>query len=112
MRPARRLAQFILPLTLSDRPELRIDPTTLISTGAIANVSGAQVYSVEAAGTYGPLFFQGEYFWFNIDRNAFNRSGALNSRLELCQWEHPLTRCGSPLTIEPILLARANEVVE
>ena len=58
-------------LTLSDRPELRIDPTTLISTGAIANVSGAQVYSIEAAGTYGPLFFQGEYFWFNIDRNAF-----------------------------------------
>ena len=57
-------------LTLSDRPELRIDPTTLISTGAIANVSSAQVYSAEAAATYGPLFFQGEYFWFNIDRNA------------------------------------------
>jgi phosphate-selective porin OprO and OprP len=37
-------------LTLSDRPEVRIDPTTLVSTGAIAGVSGAQVYSVEAAG--------------------------------------------------------------
>ena len=36
-------------LTLSDRPELRIDPTAIITTGAIANVSGAQVYSVEAA---------------------------------------------------------------
>ena len=57
-------------LTLSDRPELRIDPTTLISTGALANVSGAQVYSVEAAATYGPLFFEGEYFWFDINRNA------------------------------------------
>ena len=57
-------------LTLSDRPELRIDPTALISTGAIANVSSAQVYSVEAAGTYGPLFFQGEYFWFNVQRGA------------------------------------------
>jgi phosphate-selective porin OprO and OprP len=57
-------------LTFADRPELRIDPSTLISTGAIANVSGAQVYSVEAAATYGPLFFQGEYFWFNVDRNA------------------------------------------
>jgi phosphate-selective porin OprO/OprP len=56
-------------LTLSDRPELRIDPTTLISTGALAGVSGAQVYSVEAAGTYGPLYLQGEYFWFNVDRN-------------------------------------------
>src|ERR1700687_1886296 len=74
-------AQFLIPpphtlvttaqtLTLSERGELRIDPTTLISTGAIANVSGAQVYSVEAAATYGPLFFQGEYFWFNVDRNA------------------------------------------
>jgi phosphate-selective porin OprO and OprP len=57
-------------LTLSDRPELRLDPTALISTGALAGVSGAQVYSGEAAGTYGPLFFQGEYFWYNIDRNA------------------------------------------
>jgi phosphate-selective porin OprO/OprP len=55
-------------LTLSDRPELRIDPTSLISTGALAGVSGAQVYSVEAAGTYGPLFAQGEYFWYNVDR--------------------------------------------
>jgi phosphate-selective porin OprO/OprP len=50
---------------------LRIDPTTLVSTAAIAGASGAQVYSAEAAGTYGPLFFQGEYFWYNVDRNAF-----------------------------------------
>jgi phosphate-selective porin OprO/OprP len=57
-------------VTFSDRPELRIDPTQLISTGAIANVSGAQVYGVEAAGAYGPLFFQGEYYWFNVERNA------------------------------------------
>jgi phosphate-selective porin OprO and OprP len=58
-------------LTLNDRPELRIDPTTIVSTGALADVSGAQVYSAEAAATYGPLFLQGEYFWFNVDRNAF-----------------------------------------
>ena len=57
-------------LTFSDRPELRIDPTTLISTGAIANVSSAQVYGVEAAGAYGPLLVSGEYFWYNVDRNA------------------------------------------
>ena len=57
-------------LTFSDRPELRIDPTQLISTGAIANVSDAQVYGVEAAGAYGPLFFLGEYYWFNVERNA------------------------------------------
>jgi phosphate-selective porin OprO/OprP len=56
-------------LTLNDRPELRLDPTSLISTGALTGVSGAQVYSAEAAGTYGPLFVQGEYFWYNIDRH-------------------------------------------
>src|SRR4051812_40356231 len=39
-------------------------------TGAIANASGAQVYSVEAAATYGSLILQGEYFWYNIDRTA------------------------------------------
>jgi phosphate-selective porin OprO/OprP len=57
-------------LTLSDRPELRIDPTSIISTGAIPFVSGAQVYSVEAAGSIGSLYLQGEYFWFNVDRVA------------------------------------------
>ncbi len=56
-------------LTLSDRPELRIDPTAILSTGGIANVADAQVYSGEAAAGYGPLFFQGEYFWYNVDRN-------------------------------------------
>src|SRR6202165_4554105 len=71
LQPPHNLIAGTQTLTLSDRPELRIDPTTLISTGALAGVSGAQVYSVEAAGTYGPLFLQGEYFWYNVDRNAF-----------------------------------------
>ncbi len=71
IQPPHNLIAGTQTLTLSDRPELRIDPTTLVSTGAIAGVSGAQVYSAEAAGTYGPLFFQGEYFWYNVDRNAF-----------------------------------------
>ena len=68
--PARNQITGAQTLALSDRPELRIDPTALISTGALAGVSGAQVYSAEAAGTYGPLFFQGEYFWYNVDRTA------------------------------------------
>src|SRR6478735_194795 len=71
IQPPHNLIAGTQTLTLSDRPELRIDPTTLVSTSALAGVSGAQVYSVEAAGTYGPLYFQGEYFWFNVDRNAF-----------------------------------------
>ncbi|MBR0798550.1 porin [Bradyrhizobium jicamae] len=70
IQPPRNLVTQAQTLTLSDRPELRIDPTTLISTGAIANVSGAQVYGVEAAATYGSFIAQGEYYWFNIDRTA------------------------------------------
>jgi phosphate-selective porin OprO/OprP len=70
IQPPRNLVTGAQTLTLSDRPELRIDPTALITTGAIANVSGAQVYGVEAAATYGSFFFQGEYYWFNVDRTA------------------------------------------
>ncbi|QPF82397.1 porin [Bradyrhizobium genosp. L] len=70
IQPPRNLVTQAQTLTLSDRPELRIDPTSLISTGAIANVSGAQVYGVEAAATYGSFIAQGEYYWFNIDRTA------------------------------------------
>jgi phosphate-selective porin OprO/OprP len=55
-------------LTLSDRPELRIDPTVLATTGGIPNTEGAQVYSVEAAASYGPFYAQGEYFFYNVDR--------------------------------------------
>jgi phosphate-selective porin OprO and OprP len=68
--PSRNQVTGAQTLTLSDRPELRLDPTSIISTGALANVSGAQVYSGEAAATYGGLFLQGEYFWYNIDRGA------------------------------------------
>jgi phosphate-selective porin OprO/OprP len=70
IQPPRNLVAQTQTLTLSDRPELRIDPTTLISTGAIPNVSGAQVYGVEAAATYGSFIAQGEYYWFNVDRMA------------------------------------------
>jgi len=72
IQPPHNLVTGAQTLTLSDRPELRIDPTTLISTGAIANASGAQVYSVESAATYGPLILQGEYYWFNVDRGVVN----------------------------------------
>jgi phosphate-selective porin OprO/OprP len=70
IRPPHNLVTGAQTVTLNDRPELRIDPTTLISTGAIAGVSAAQVYSAEAAATVGSLFLQGEYFWFNVDRSA------------------------------------------
>lgn len=65
-------------LTLNDRPELRIDPATIVSTGAITNVVDAKVYSVEAAATYGPFFAQGEYFWYSVERSSGTGLPALN----------------------------------
>jgi phosphate-selective porin OprO/OprP len=70
IRPPHNLVTGAQTITLSDRPELRIDPTTLISTGAMAGTSGAQVYNVEAAATIGSLYLQGEYFWYNVERKA------------------------------------------
>ena len=54
---------------LSDRPELRIDPTNLLNTGGIPT-RNATVLGAEAAGAYGPLFVQGEYFHYAINQFA------------------------------------------
>ena len=69
-------------LSLADRPELRIDPTTIVGTGiqgvgnnSIVNVTRAIVYSAEAAGNLGPVFFQGEYFWYTVDRRLWAQGG-------------------------------------
>src|SRR5262249_40888889 len=78
LKPAFNRVTGTQALTLSDRPELRIDPTTLISA-AIANVSSAQVYSAEFAGSYGPLFGQAEYFHYDVDRIQGLPAGALPS---------------------------------
>jgi phosphate-selective porin OprO/OprP len=73
-------------LTLSNRPELRIDPTALLTTGAIANISHAQVYSGELAGGYGPLFFQSEYFHYNVDRSLGIPSLGFNGWYAEASW--------------------------
>jgi phosphate-selective porin OprO/OprP len=57
-------------LTFSDRPELRVDPTQLLTTGAIP-AKHADVYGAELAGTYGPFFAQGEYYHFSVDQAGF-----------------------------------------
>lgn len=58
--------------TLSDRPEVRIDPTNLLNTGPLGTaanpVTSVQVYGVEAAGAFGSVFMQGEYL-----RDVVNR---------------------------------------
>ncbi len=59
-------------ISLSDQPELRVDPTTFVGTGTLGSlanpVTGAQIYDVELAGNYGPLFAQGEYYHYQVDR--------------------------------------------
>jgi phosphate-selective porin OprO/OprP len=102
IRPLHNLVNNSFDLTLSDRPELRIDPTNIIDTGSITGVSGAQVYSAEAAATYGPLFFQGEYFWYNVARN--NLPGLPNLKFQGGYAQASLVLTGET---HPYLLAAA-----
>lgn len=59
-------------LNLSDQPELRIDPTKLVNTGTIGTaanpVTGGYVLDVETAATFHSLFWQGEYYRYQVDR--------------------------------------------
>ena len=56
-------------ITLSDRPELRIDPSVLLTTGAIPSTGGF-VEGGEAAVAWDHLFVQGEYYHYSVDRTA------------------------------------------
>lgn len=61
-------------ITLSDRPELRVDPSTPLSTGALGTVAnpvtGANIYGIETAVAWDSFFYQGEYFWIEVDRRG------------------------------------------
>lgn len=69
----------IRTITLSDRPEDRIDPTAILSTGALGTtahpVSGAQVYGVEGAASWRNFFMQGEYYHVDVDRDNLAGNG-------------------------------------
>jgi phosphate-selective porin OprO and OprP len=56
-------------LTLSDRPELRVDTTSFLSNGALT-VDGGDVLGAEAAATYGNFYVDGEYFHYDVDRSV------------------------------------------
>jgi len=56
-------------LALSDRPELRIDPTIGLNTGNIPAHSGT-VAELEAAAAYQRFFTQGEFFHYTVDQVA------------------------------------------
>jgi phosphate-selective porin OprO/OprP len=54
--------------TLSDRAELRIDPTSLLSTGSITNVRDGGYVGGELAGQYDHFFAQGELYDYMVER--------------------------------------------
>ncbi|MDR3513076.1 MAG: porin [Caulobacteraceae bacterium] len=63
-------------ISLSDQPELRIDPTTLLNTGTLGSlanpVTGAYVFDAETAATWRNLFWQGEYYHYEIERRGLS----------------------------------------
>jgi phosphate-selective porin OprO and OprP len=58
-------------VSFSDRPELRVDPTAFINTGAIP-AKNAGSYGGELAGGFNSLFFQGEYYRIFIDQSGLS----------------------------------------
>jgi phosphate-selective porin OprO/OprP len=65
--PAQAVAGGPYSVTVSDRPELRVDGTQLISSGAIDS-TGARHYGFELAAQKKNVFIQGEYFDIALDR--------------------------------------------
>ena len=66
-QPAQTVAAGAYPITVQDRPELRVDGTSLVSTGAIDS-SGARHYGFELAAQKKNFLIQGEYFDIALDR--------------------------------------------
>src|SRR6266403_655442 len=66
---APRVGANTAAIQLSDRPELRVDPTSFLNTGVIP-ASGGQVYGAEVAASYYNFFAQGEYYHYVVDTRA------------------------------------------
>ncbi|HKS59069.1 MAG TPA: porin [Steroidobacteraceae bacterium] len=56
-------------LRFRDRPEIRVDSTRLVDTGAI-DADSAYVYGLEAAANWKNWYLQGESFHYGIERTA------------------------------------------
>jgi len=61
-------------LSLSDQPELRVDPTTFLNTGIIGSalnpVTGGEVLDIETAAGFRNFFWQGEYYHYQVNRQG------------------------------------------
>jgi phosphate-selective porin OprO/OprP len=69
----------IRTITLSDRPEDRVDPTAILSTGALGTVTNpvnnAAVYGFEGVAAWKSLFVQGEYYHVDVNRAGLPTNG-------------------------------------
>jgi phosphate-selective porin OprO/OprP len=63
-------------VTLNDPPELRIDPTSFLTTGGLGStthpVTSGRVYGAEAAANYKNVYFQSEYYHIKVDRTGLS----------------------------------------
>jgi phosphate-selective porin OprO and OprP len=55
-------------IRLRDRPEIRVDSTRLIDTGAM-EADHVFAYAAEAGANFRNFYLQAEHFWFDIERN-------------------------------------------
>jgi phosphate-selective porin OprO/OprP len=68
-----------------DRPELRVDPSRIVDTGAIA-ANDAYVVGPELAMNYGPFKAQAEYYYYKIDRTGTLPDPDFNSWYVQASW--------------------------
>jgi len=68
-------------ITLQDRPELRLDSTRLVGTGAL-NADGFYAYGAELAASYKNAYIQGEYYIVGVDRIKFGATADTNSNAD------------------------------
>ena len=61
-------------IRLRDRPEIRVDGTRLIDTGAIA-AKTANMFSFDTEGNIQNFYFEGEYTQFQVDRQCGTLAG-------------------------------------
>jgi phosphate-selective porin OprO and OprP len=65
-------------ITLSDAPELRVDPTPILTTGALGSIAnpltGGTVFNLETAAGYKNFFWEGEYFHYALDRRGLKQA--------------------------------------
>jgi phosphate-selective porin OprO/OprP len=81
-------------VALSDRPELRVDGTQLITTGNL-DLSHASHYGAELAYQKGPFLIQSEYFQYQLDRRI-PLAGASNPHFDGWYAEAAWTLTGEP----------------